>query len=144
VLVAGDPGRELCKLADFGLARVYHASPLSGLTMLGDTGGTVAFMPPEQVTDYRNVRPVSDVYSTAAMLYFLLTKQHVFDFQRSPKAHWLSKILTEAPIPIRERRTDIPDSLANAIQRALAKDVAKRFTAASEFRRELTPFAGQT
>ena len=41
LLVSGEEGYETCKLADFGLARVYHASPLSGLTLLGEAAGTL-------------------------------------------------------------------------------------------------------
>ena len=36
VLVATQDGQEMLKLADFGLARAYHESAMSGLTMLGD------------------------------------------------------------------------------------------------------------
>jgi len=50
LLVSQSREGETCKLADFGLARVYHASTLSGITMLGDTGGTLPYMPPEQIT----------------------------------------------------------------------------------------------
>jgi serine/threonine-protein kinase len=44
LLVAQQGGREVARLADFGLARVYQASKLSGLTLDGDVGGTVPFM----------------------------------------------------------------------------------------------------
>ena len=41
LLVAGDLSAPDCRLADFGLARKYHASRVSGLTLLGDVGGTL-------------------------------------------------------------------------------------------------------
>src|SRR5262249_34312423 len=44
LLTLDSEGREVVKLADFGLARVYQASALSGLTAFGDIGGTTAFM----------------------------------------------------------------------------------------------------
>src|SRR5262249_31321071 len=53
MLVTEEGGREAVKLADFGLARVYHASELSGLTLGGELGGTLAYMAPEQITHYR-------------------------------------------------------------------------------------------
>src|SRR4051794_38930479 len=49
VLVSGATGREEVRLADFGLARTYQASQLSGLTLAGTTGGSPPFMAPEQV-----------------------------------------------------------------------------------------------
>ncbi|OHB68120.1 MAG: hypothetical protein A2V70_13980, partial [Planctomycetes bacterium RBG_13_63_9] len=80
LLVSGEEGFEACKLADFGLARVYHGSPLSGLTLIGDAGGTIPYMPPEQITHYRDPSPLADQYSTAATLYRLLTNQYLFEF----------------------------------------------------------------
>src|SRR5262249_13895951 len=68
------------KLTDFGLARVYEDSRLSGLTLTGDMGGTPAFMPPEQILDFRNVGPAADIYGTAATLYHLLSGKYTFDF----------------------------------------------------------------
>jgi len=132
---------ETCRLADFGLARVYHASHMSGLTMLGDVGGTLAFMPPEQITDYRNACPPADLYSTSATLYYLLTGRHVYDFGEDLSEQQLIKILTEPPVPIRNRRDDVPQSLASVIHRALAKDPRERFPEAAAFREALLPFS---
>jgi len=140
VLVSGEAGFEIGKLADFGLARVYHASPLSGLTILGDVGGTVPYMAPEQITDYRHTSPSSDLYATAATLYRLLTGHHLFDFHQIPDAQHLTKILLDPPVPIRERRLDIPDALALVIHHALEKDPAARFPDAASFRDALLPF----
>ena len=72
-------GRETVKLADFGLARLYQASQLSGLTMQGDLGGTAAFMAPEQITHLRQVRPPADQYAAGATLYNLLTDRPIYD-----------------------------------------------------------------
>ena len=53
-------------LADFGLARVYQNSPLSGLTLQGDIAGTYAYMAPEQITSYRDAKPSVDLYAATA------------------------------------------------------------------------------
>lgn len=140
LLTSGRPGAETCKLADFGLARVYHASPLSGLTMLGDAGGTIPFMPPEQITHYRDVSPAADQYSTAATLYTLLTGQFPFDFGEAPNQQRLTKILLEQPVPIRQRRADIPEGLAQEIHRALRKEPRDRFPDVAAFGEALAPF----
>ena len=44
-------GRGVVKLADFGLARTYQSSRISGLTMMGDVRGTSQYMAPEQITN---------------------------------------------------------------------------------------------
>jgi hypothetical protein len=126
-------GRErVVKLADFGLARAYEASQLSGVTLPGDQGGTVAFMAPEQVTHFRDAKAAADQYSAAASLYHLLTGCHVFDF--ADGVHPLIQILTEKAVPLRRRRSEVPVKLAEAVHRALAKEPAERFPDVVTFR----------
>src|SRR5262249_8513848 len=103
-------GRRTVKVADFGLARVYQASQLSGLTMGGDIGGTPAYLPPEQIPHFRDVSPAADQYSTSAMLYHMLTGKYAYDFPPG-QLIGLVKILEEDPVPIRQRRADLPDGL---------------------------------
>jgi serine/threonine-protein kinase len=136
ILVSCQDSEEHASLADFGLARVYQASQLSGLTMTGAVGGTPAFMAPEQVTSYRDVRPAADQYAAAATLYNLLTGEHTHDF--APSVHErLGQLLHEDPIPIQERRDDLPDALSQVIHRALAREPQRRFSDAKAFRRAL-------
>jgi serine/threonine-protein kinase len=140
LLVSSGPRGEICQVADFGLARVYHASVLSGITMLGESGGTPDYMPPEQITHYRDVRPAADQYAAAATLYRLLTGKHLFDFTGLAPAKRLTKILFDPPTPIRDQRADIPEPLAQAIYRGLEKDPAARFPDAAAFCGALLPF----
>jgi len=140
LLITVEDRREVCKLADFGLARMYHATSMSGLTIMGDTGGTVPYMPPEQITDYRNVSPAADQYALAATLYRLITGRFLFDFDKLPKTKQLTIILLDAPVPIRRRRRDVPEALAKVIHRALEKEPKNRYPSAAAFRQALTPF----
>ncbi len=127
------------KLADYGLARLYQASQLSGLTLGNDPSSTPAYMPPEQITHYREVSPASDQYSSAAMLYHLLTGKYVFDLPPVIQAAF-AKILTENPVPLLERCPELPTGLAAVVHRALAKDPKERYPSVDAFRRELVPF----
>jgi serine/threonine-protein kinase len=139
VLLAETDGKRVVKLADFGLARMYQASALSGLTLGGDLGGTPAYMPPEQIRNYRGVSPAADQYSTAAMLYHLLTGKFAFDLPAQlPMA--LMMILDEDAVPIRRRKPDVPEGLAAVVHRALARDAADRFPNVDAFRAALAPF----
>ena len=117
ILVTEGNGRETVKLADFGLARIYQASTLSGLTFRGELGGTPAFMPREQILNFREAKPAADQYSAAATLYYLLTNQLIYD---SPdnlnRLLWM--ILQQDPVPIRMRREEIPEGLAVIVHRA--------------------------
>jgi serine/threonine-protein kinase len=136
LLVTTDGGRDHVKLADFGLARVFQASRLSGLTAEGDVGGTPSFMPPEQVTNYREARPPVDQYAAAATLYHLLTGQHAHDLS-GPLPPRVRKLLEEDPVPIRSRRPDLPEGLAAVIHRAMARDPERRFPDVRALRRAL-------
>ena len=120
VLVARAEGRPVVKLTDFGLARIYLTSPLSGLTVTGHTAGTSGFMAPEQITDFRGVKPAADQYAAGAMLYYLLTGKKVYDFPAEIQRQLLM-MLQDEPVPIRDRRAEIPAELSAIVHRALAR-----------------------
>jgi serine/threonine-protein kinase len=136
LLVTEVGGREVAKLADFGLARVYQTSRLSGLTMMGDRGGTIAFVAPEQLTHFRDAKPAVDQYSAGATLYNLLTQRFVYDLPRQVEKRLLM-ILQEEPVPIQERGIEIPPELANIIQRSLAREPGARFPDVKAMRQAL-------
>jgi len=141
ILVGQAGDKEICRLADFGLARAYHASPMSGLTILGDIGGTIPYMAPEQIAHYRDAKPPADQYAAAATLYHLLTGEHPFDFQECSTHLRLAKILCDEPVSLRDRRAEIPTALARVVHRALEKDPSRRFPNAASMRSALAPFA---
>ena len=136
LLVHQDGKEWRVKLADFGLARTYLTSQLSGCTPLGQIGGTIAFMPPEQLTQFREALPASDQYSAAATLYWLLTGHHAYDFPR-PVYLQLAALMNNEPIPIQNRRPDIPDKLATVIHRAMSRDPENRYPKVADFATEL-------
>jgi serine/threonine protein kinase len=140
-LLVSEGGQGVAKLADFGLARAYQASPLSGLTVLGAGGGTPGFMPPEQVLDFRSAKPAADQYSAAATLYYLLTGKLLYDGAKDATA-LLALVLQEEPVPLRQRRPELPEGLAAAVQRALARKPEGRFADVDRLRQALLPFAG--
>src|SRR5206468_2889379 len=120
------PGGERVKLSDFGLARTYETSSMSGLTVADSTGGTPSFMPPEQVTDFRGVKPTADQYAAAATLYFLVTGSNVYEKCKTiPEL--LKKISSEDPIPLRPGATVIPGRVGAVIRRSLARSPAARY-----------------
>ena len=98
VLIGKSDGKELAKLTDFGLARVYQESVLSGLTMTVHAGASAGFMPPEQITNYQSAAPAADQYAAAATLYTLLTGRHVFDLPTEIHRQY-SLILKAQPVP---------------------------------------------
>jgi serine/threonine-protein kinase len=142
LLITQEADEEVVRLADFGLARVYQASQLSGLTVTGEGGITIAFMPPEQVGNFRDVQPAADQYAAAATLYNLLTDRYVFDLPRETSRQ-ISMVLQDDPVPVRQRRPELPAELAAVLHRALAKEPEDRFPDVQAFREHLAPWAGE-
>lgn len=140
LLVEQVGGKDFVRLTDFGLARTYQSSRLSGLTMTGDIGGTTPFMPPEQITAFRDSPPAVDQYASAATLYNLLTNALVYDFPKEVRKQLLM-ILSEPTVPIERRRDDLPAGLVQAIHRALAREPEDRFPNVAAFRREIERYA---
>jgi serine/threonine-protein kinase len=140
LLIDQEGGKEHLRIADFGLARLYQASQMSGLTLAGEVGGTVAFMPPEQILAFRDAVPASDQYAAAATLYNLLTGQYLHDFKSTAQGQ-LAQILNDDPIPIQQRRPDLPDDLARVVHRALARTPDERWPDVAAFATALAPFA---
>ena len=142
ILLVERDGQWQTKLADFGLARVYQSSKLSGLTLQGEFGGSLPFIPPEQITDFRNVDPRADIYSAAATFYTLLSGEFVHDFAKSFNKRIL-QVLEGNPVPLEQRRPDLPAALVRLVHRGLSRDPEDRFPSADQMRRSLLPFAEQ-
>jgi serine/threonine-protein kinase len=140
LMVTQEGGRDVVKLTDFGLSRIYQTSKISGLTLEGDIGGTAPFMAPEQITELRQSRPPVDQYGAGATLYKLLTDCYIHDMPNRIELQ-VMKILLEDPVPIRSRRPDLPEGLAEIVHRALAREPRARFANVREMQRALVPFA---
>jgi eukaryotic-like serine/threonine-protein kinase len=134
ILLTDETGSD-AKVSDFGLAKSFQQGGLSGMTATGAFGGTYQFMPREQLTHFRELRPVSDVWSLGATLYFMLTKRYARDFL--PEKDPLQVILKGGVVPIRNRDPRIPEALAAVVDRAVADKIEDRFSSARELRTAL-------
>jgi eukaryotic-like serine/threonine-protein kinase len=121
----------VARIADFGMSKSFQMAGLSGMSMTGNSAGTPVFMPPEQIINFKYVKPVSDVFSMGATLYYLLTGAFPFDFpaKRDP----MDVILNDEVVPIRKRVASIPKPLAAAIDGAVAKKHKDRYGDANVF-----------
>ena len=138
ILIGETVEGSVAKISDFGLAKSFRSVGLSGLTFSGEMRGTIPFMPPEQMTDFRTVRPQADLYATAATLYFLLTAKFIYD-EPAGGDDLIKMLLEEHPIPILERRPDVPAGLAAVIGKCLSRDPEQRFPDATAMRKALKP-----
>src|SRR5262245_20657555 len=107
--------------------------------MSGDIGGTITFIAPEQITQYRDVKPAADQYAAAATLYNLLTGQFIYDLPREVPRQ-LALILNEDPVQILKRRGDLPVKLTKIIHKALAREPEERYPDVRALLEALKPF----
>jgi eukaryotic-like serine/threonine-protein kinase len=140
ILIAQTPEGLIVKISDFGLAKSFRGVGLSGLTFSGEMRGTVPFMPPEQMLDFKTVTPLADLYATAATLYYLLTCQYMYDEHGSGGGDLIRMLLEETPVPIRSRREEISPALADVIGKCLARDPKDRYPDATSMRKALKRF----
>jgi serine/threonine protein kinase len=122
-------------LSDFGIARFFDSSPdvLStvsvSLTSTGEVFGTPSYMAPELFRG-ELAEPTADVYALGTMLYQLVTGR--VPFQGKGPLDVGIKHISEAPLPARGLRPELPEPAEAALLRALAKAPSERFASAGE------------
>jgi eukaryotic-like serine/threonine-protein kinase len=133
VLVTAD-GR--IKVADFGLARAQSAA---GHTRAGLLIGTVAYVPPEQVTG-GTTGPRGDVYSAGVMLFELLTGRQPFTGD-TPLSIAYQHVNSGVPAPSTVA-PGIPAAVDQLVLAATSRDPAHRPADAGEFLRAVRRVRG--
>jgi serine/threonine protein kinase/formylglycine-generating enzyme required for sulfatase activity len=137
-VIVSDAG--VVKVLDFGLAKVEQTATsgttvtLGAQTGAGTVVGTAAYMSPEQA-EAKAVDARSDIFSTGALFYEMLTGRRAFDGDSTLRV--LSKILHETPREIRELRPEVPRAIARIVSRCLEKDPALRYASGKELASEL-------
>jgi serine/threonine-protein kinase len=126
-------------VADFGIARSVGPDARETLTATGHSLGTPAYMAPEQaagsVCDHR-----ADIYALGCVLYELLTGGP--PYVRSSAPAIIAAHMVE-PVPdLSQARAGVPQALAAAVKRAMAKDPAQRFDSAAAFVAALNGVSG--
>jgi len=112
-------------VADFGVAKaVSQAKAESGLTSVGVTLGTPAYMAPEQAAGDPNIDARADIYAFGAMAYEMLTGR--VPFAGMAPHQMLAAHVTEPVVPITDHRPSLPPALAQLVMACLAKNPADR------------------
>jgi len=118
-------------IADFGIALAVSKAGGNRITQTGLSLGTPAYMSPEQATGDRVIDARSDIYSLGAMTYEMLTGEPPHTGSTSQAV--IARMLTEKPRPIRTTREAVPEYVEAAVQRALEKLPADRFSSVREY-----------
>ena len=106
--------------------------------MAGEMAGTLAYMPPEQLRNFRDVRPQSDIYAVGMTAYSLLTGSLALDLtRRSSVNDTIRAIFEQQAVPLQQRAPHVPQPVCDIIDRALAKDPNMRWQSAGAMRNAL-------
>jgi serine/threonine-protein kinase len=126
VMVASD-GRVV--ITDFGIAREPIGAAAAKHT-IGGIVGTPAYMAPEQVEARPDIDARADVFAFGVMLFELLTGQLPYKGE-SALTLAAARLYTDAPDPS-TLRPDLPPGICQVVLRCLSREVAARFSDASE------------
>src|SRR5262249_25568356 len=106
------------------------------ITSSGESLGTPCYMAPEQVSGTNPVDARTDVYSTAVVLYEIVTGRP--PFQGSNGFAVMLSHQNELPVAPVEIEPAIGRQLSQAIMTALEKSPERRFQSAADFHKALT------
>lgn len=119
-------GLQRVRITDFGLARAVDDV---GLTQTGTVSGTPLYMSPEQAVD-DNIDHRSDLFSLGSVLYTMCTGRPAF--RANSAVAVLKRVCEDTPRPIRDVNPEIPQWLADVVDRLIAKQPADRIQSTQE------------
>ena len=136
-------GRDYAKVLDFGLAKLDQARAPTTETGKQQIVGTPYFMSPEQIRG-DEVDARTDIYSFGALMFELLTGQHLFT--GSTAMGVLTKHLTAPPDAPSARmpKAGIDARVDKLCARALAKEPGARWQSAAELAEAIEEVFAQT
>ncbi len=118
-------------IADFGIALAVSKAGGARITQTGLSLGTPHYMSPEQATGDRGIDGRTDIYALGAVTYEMLSGEPPHNGNTAQAI--IARLLTETARPLRTLRHTVPEHVDVAIQRALEKIPADRFTTGHEF-----------
>lgn len=118
------------KVTDFGIARITASSK----TKTGIIMGTPSYMSPEQIAGQK-VDGRSDIFSLGVVLFELLCGEK--PFSGDDMASLMYKISREKHPTVRTINPKVPQVMDKIIDRALAKELAKRYQRAGQMAEHL-------
>ncbi len=139
MLTKDSDGGLLVKILDFGIAKLKDSG---GHTVTGSVLGTPAYMSYEQASGLSSDKldGRSDLYSLGIVAYTMLTGQP--PFAADTPVGYITKHLSETPVPLRTLHAELPAAVDAAVMKALEKDREKRYQTATEFGAALRQAAG--
>jgi serine/threonine-protein kinase len=141
IFIAIDGDKEVPKVLDFGVAKdVGGAATGVDLTSEQAIVGSPSYASPEQLTKSVAIDHRADIWSMGVVLFEMLTGSRPFSKEQVVPA--IVEVCT-APIPTPTHvLPDLPPEVDRFFERALARDLARRFGSAREMAQALADLAG--
>jgi serine/threonine protein kinase len=123
---------EMAKVLDFGISKLRGSQTVK--TQESSLLGTPQYMAPEQATGQHSaVDERTDIFALGAIVYEMLTGRPAFSGASIPEV--VFKVVYEQPAPL---DVPVPQNVADAITRAMAKPADERFPTVAAFVEALT------
>ncbi len=125
------------KIMDFSIAHVDvgfegHDTEVQGSPM---------YMPPEQLTEEKRLVAQSDIYSLGAVMYSLLAKKT--PYKAGSLESLIYKITNLDPEPIMEVNFEVPQHIADIVEKSMHKIIYNRYDSAYLLARDLSNSFGR-
>jgi predicted Ser/Thr protein kinase len=125
----------LVKVMDFGIA---HSADTANMTSSNKLLGTPSYMAPERWRG-EDVGTPSDIYALGVLMYQLFTGRPPFDSQEMVVVCF--QHINDPPPPALSLNPQLPEELAQIMERCLAKAAGERYADAGELGRALAALA---
>jgi len=141
IVMHQERGRTVAKLVDFGISKPVMDGPADrGITREGLVVGTPHYMAPEYLAGSR-ADEGSDTYSAGVVLYEALAGRTPFDEVNMTAL--VASILRDDVPSLARLRPDCPALLVALVERAINRDLTKRFSSAAELGKALRSAAAE-
>jgi serine/threonine protein kinase len=123
-------------IADFGIAAALDPSPGARLTETGMAIGTLNYMSPEQATAEKEIDGRSDIFSLGCVGFEMIAGRPPFE---GPDLRTvIARMIATTPPSLRSLRPEVPETIASAVERAIASHPERRWQTGAQFAAALT------
>ncbi len=133
----------LLKVLDFGIARLLETDGGDAVTRTGCTIGTPPFMSPEQALGRSSeIDGQSDLWAVGATMFTLVSGQYVHEGETASEI--LIRAGSEQARSLRDVAPEVPEAIAEVVDRATAFDKADRWPDARSMQDALAKACAET